>query len=213
MSNELVDRLSRFEDNFTERKPDGTPPREIRATIVAFANCLPEGRSGVLFIGVKDNGKIQGVANPDSLQKTIRDICENNCYPPIKYRCEVLPKDGKQVLAIEVLYSDNKPHFSGPAFVRRGSENVNASEEQFQELVLTRLSKTRELLKWKDRLVSVETRGRSPYTFAWDYKIEEVTAHWVKIFEIPTGRHSSEELEKVSLATDEGRRRLKLIIA
>jgi predicted HTH transcriptional regulator len=55
MEQELIIRLKSEEDNFVERKPDGVKRGEIRETIVAFANSLSEGQTGVLFIGVRDD--------------------------------------------------------------------------------------------------------------------------------------------------------------
>jgi Schlafen, AlbA_2 len=91
--NDLVRRLSNVEDSFTERKLEGARPEELRRTLVAFANSLHEGRTAVLFIGVTENAELKGVRNPDSLQKKIRSLCERDCYPPIKYSCEVLNID------------------------------------------------------------------------------------------------------------------------
>lgn len=51
---DLVKLLGNHEDNFVERKPEGVAPAELRQTVCAFANSVPEGRVGVLFIGIHD---------------------------------------------------------------------------------------------------------------------------------------------------------------
>src|SRR5207247_11139150 len=99
---ELLQRLRNKEDNFTERKPRGVKRDEMRRTIVAFANSVPESQSGVLYIGVLNDGTIQGLDETDSLQKTIRDICERDCYPAIKFRSVSLGVEGKGILAVEL---------------------------------------------------------------------------------------------------------------
>jgi predicted HTH transcriptional regulator len=66
---DLLSRLRNFEDNFAERKRS-SDKREWLETAVAFANSVPLGLAGVLFIGVKNDGTIQGIANLDKLQQT-----------------------------------------------------------------------------------------------------------------------------------------------
>ena len=154
-NDELISRLRKEEDNFVERKPLNTNRGDIRKTVVAFANSMPEGRTGVLFIGIRDDGRIEGVPNPDKLQMTVRKVCEQECYPSIQFSTEVLSTPEGVVLAVVIPESLNKPHFSGPAFVRRGSESVAASREVFDELVYSRNSKCAVILKLKGQIVTV----------------------------------------------------------
>lgn len=123
----LLERLNNHEDGFTERKTEAARSSEFRRTLVAFANSVSEGQTAVLFIGVADDGRVIGVANPDSLQKKLGEIAAKDCYPPVKCQSQVLTVDGKSVVAILVETSMERPHFAGPAFVRRGSESVVAS--------------------------------------------------------------------------------------
>ena len=83
-----------------ERKPGGVNRAEIRQTLVAFANSVPEGSEATLFIGVRDKGEIQGVSNPDETQKLVRAVCEADAYPPIRYRAEVLKEGDKLIVAV-----------------------------------------------------------------------------------------------------------------
>jgi hypothetical protein len=221
---ELMDRLKNHEDNFTERKPDGVKPDEIRKTIVAFSNSVPEGRTGVLYIGLKDNGDIQGVSNSDSLQKTIRSICEKDCYPSIQPRIEVLPIQGKSVIAVVVPESRTRPHFSGPAYVRIGSESIAASEKVFDELITSRLAKPYEILKWKGKVVTVITKTKIPigrlrgslgdsFSTPQECEVKECTPHYVRLRNVANDQYWSASLENVRLATDEKKLgRLMLII-
>jgi|GEM_PF-3085475 predicted HTH transcriptional regulator len=62
----LRNRVNDCEDSLTERKSSGGYSEVIR-TIVGFANSVPEGRTGVLFIGVGNKGEIIGVENPENL--------------------------------------------------------------------------------------------------------------------------------------------------
>jgi hypothetical protein len=216
----VIQRLRNPEDGYVERKPESAKGFEIRKTIVGFANSVPEGIDGILFLGVSNDGKILGLSNPDSLQKTIRNICKVECYPPIKYQSEIVQDDGKNVLAVIVPESRNKPHFSGPSFVRVGSATDIASEEMFNELILNRIDKCRNILRHKGSICTVEAIGRrllsrravgSGYVESAECRIDECTAHYVTFNYIDTGTIFSIELNDISISKDHNKNRLKLI--
>jgi len=172
----LRKRLRDREDNFVERKLESARADEYRATIVAFAVSVPEDRTGVLFVGIADNGDIPGVSNSEYLQRKIKKICDD-CYPPIRPSIEVLDLEGKSVLAVEISADPDRPHFSGPAYARIGSQSVKASPEVFQRLIESRPSRVREILKWKDRLVTV-VKSSGP---AFECAVVDCRAHWVEL--------------------------------
>lgn len=87
-------KLRDHEDNFVERKPAGVNRAEMRKTLVAFANSVPQGQTAILFIGVRDDGSLNSVKAPDSVQKTLNDICARDCYPAIPFRATALTQDG-----------------------------------------------------------------------------------------------------------------------
>ena len=69
----VFDRISHPEDGLTERKTEGAGERDFKETVVAFANSVPQGSEGVLFIGVADKtGEILGCNGIESLQKNTR---------------------------------------------------------------------------------------------------------------------------------------------
>lgn len=219
---ELLERLKHPEDNLTERKLEGAKDADLRKTIVAFANSVPDGQAAVLYVGVSDDTRIKGVANADSLQKTIREICERDCYPPImSVSCCVLPVNGKQVLAVIVQPSNNRPHFAGPAYVRRGSESIVASKEIFEELIASRLEKPRTILKWRGQIITVETVGKKlgntkaleqAYRASYACRVEQCTAHNVTLMDLATNERLDEPLAYVELSWDTEKNKLKLIV-
>jgi len=222
-NDELLSRLKNEEDNFVERKP-GNPKREdIRKTVVAFANSMPEKRTGVLFIGIRNDGRIEGVPNPDKLQMTIREVCEQDCYPPIRFFSEVLQTPDGSVLAVVIPESSNRPHFSGPAFVRRGSESVAASSEFFDELVHSRNSKCAAVLKLKGQVVTVislqHKLGESKrisnggYREGAECRIESANAQTVRLRILVSERVVTEPLDHVTVSYDEERHRSMLVIS
>ncbi len=211
------DRLTHSEDHYTERKPDNVNRRQIRKTLVAFANSVPDDRTGVLFIGITDNGAVQGVSSPDSTLKTVGEVADQECYPAVEIRASAFKVHGKTVVAVEVLPSKKKPHFSGPAYIRSGSKSVQATQDALEELIASRLSVPREILRWKGKQVTVIAKrkrlgdiqylGDNRYLEKHTCEVLECTAHWLKlgITIARTGSRTnlSEPLSNISLSTDE----------
>jgi hypothetical protein len=160
---ELEALLSQSEGELIERKQSLPNRGDLRKTLVAFANSVPDGGFAVLFIGVRDKGEICGVQGIDDAQKTIRSTAEQDCYPPIKFTISTIPKDGKEVLAVMIPHSPERPHFTGHSFVRRGSECVSASKEMLDEMIAMRNDKTRRIIAWKGKDISVE--GKDPKAY------------------------------------------------
>jgi hypothetical protein len=220
---QLIRPLSEAEDSFTERNPEGAHSRDIRRTLVAFANSVPEGRDAALYVGVGGNGAVLGVSNPESLQQTIRNICDQQCYPPIRFVAEALTVNDKVVLAVVVPFSAGRPHFAGRAYVRVGSSSIDASEQMFNELLTQRLAKCRAIIECKDQLVTVVARakelgsttrlGDNGYRAVHECRVIACEPHYVRLFDIGTDRYISEPIENVTLSRDERRgRRLMLIV-
>lgn len=218
----ILARLRAYEDNFVERKPEGVNASEIRQTIVAFANSVPAGGEAVLFVGVHNDGRIQGVKNPDKLQKTVREQCERVCYPPVAFSAQVFDVEGKPVVAVIVPSSTSKPHFSGPAFVRRGSESISASTEMFSELVASRVDKVAAILGMRGgpitviclqhKLGSTEHIADVRYRARSECVVESCDPHTVRLRDITSQQYVTEPLENVTIGRDEERYRPMLIV-
>lgn len=157
---ELLSRLANLEDNFTERKSAGVSPQELRQTLCAFANSLDDEQVAILFIGVDDKtGKVTGVKaeGTDALQKRVREAAEQACYPPITtISSQVIDVYGLLVVAVLIKASTERPHFTGPAYVRQLSESVKASSRMFEELILQRSDKVRAILKMRGKTISFQ---------------------------------------------------------
>src|SRR2546425_9900807 len=105
---ELRKRLLDKEDGWTERKSKGVSSGDIAKTLVAFANSLPDGHQGVLFIGIADkDGNVEGIDETDQRQKKVRQIAEKKIYPPIGYNCRVVREKDKEIIAVIVDASHN----------------------------------------------------------------------------------------------------------
>lgn len=221
---ELLARLDNHEDSFTERKSEGIKAEETRKTVVAFANSLPHNRTAVLFIGVNDQGVIVGVENTDSFQKKINEHLKD-CYPEIPYRQVVLERDGKHIVAVEVSHSKERPHFAGAAYIRNGSQSVKASSKIYDELIATRNSDSYEILKWKNKLVSVQTIDKklgvtvpsanpgAQHRKVYECKITDCDAHTVSLHDLARGVDCHEPLANIILSKDTSKSdRLLLIV-
>ena len=215
----LISRLRSGEDRLTEWKPDGVSDREIRQTLTAFANSISEGEVAVLFIGVADDGRIIGVSDTDKKQKQVRK-CADQCYPPIKHNSLVLDVPEGRVLAIQVVSSD-KPHFSGPAYVRVGSESVCASEAMFTELIASRSGIGQRILKERTKIGRViwQTSPRfpsvaqgEPQIYERAYRVESCDPQFVSIKDETCGHEYRIPIEEVALEFDNEHRVFALIV-
>lgn len=235
---ELIRLLKSSESNWVERKPPGVSSEEIRNTLVAFANSVAKKQHGVLFIGVSDDGKLKGVENADQKQKDVAKIAEQRCYPPVKCEPTAFRVDGVELIAVVVEASNNRPHFSGHAYIRVGSETKKASAEKFEELIASRNDKVRHLLREKDKVITVFWSGQESRVFfenlrlpildirngvEGECKIAACDSQFVQ-FNIITAkgdlpndkwnvsRMALAPIDKVTLAFDNLNRRVKLII-
>src|SRR5258708_24976033 len=114
----LLARLTQSEDTWVERK-QSFDEREVRRTVVGFANALTEGQTAVMFVGAHNKGQHKGLPDADDVQKKV-DGALQRCYPPIPHQTCVLnvDVDGKprEVLAIIVSASTNRTHFPCPTY-------------------------------------------------------------------------------------------------
>lgn len=79
--------------------------KKIARSLAAFANT--EG--GRLLIGVKDNGKIAGIAS-DEEYYMVESAAQRYCKPKVSFETHEWKAEGKTVLEIVVPKSENRPH-------------------------------------------------------------------------------------------------------
>jgi predicted HTH transcriptional regulator len=212
---DLLLRLQNFEDNFVERKTI-SDYKDWLKTAVAFANSTPIGYPAVLFVGVRDDGTVQ-VGNNANLEKLQRSVSEkiNDAYPPIYHFHRVLQdENGNQFLAVIIPGSEQRPHFAGQAYVRVGSDSKAASEPQFQTLIAQRQSKAYEILKWKDRQITLQSHTdptRLHLKFNPVYVILEDCNQFYLTYKLNQARRSL-PIAYVEISFDDVQKCLKLIV-
>jgi predicted HTH transcriptional regulator len=102
--------------------------RKIARTFSAFANT----RGGKLLIGVKDNGKINGIRSEEEAYMA-ESAAHLFCKPAVSYHLKKWIVEGRCVLEIEIHASSQRPHYakneSGQwvAYVRVADQNFQAN--------------------------------------------------------------------------------------
>jgi hypothetical protein len=146
------------ESELLERKKSCPNGSELRQTLVAFANSVPPGQFGVLLLGVAPDGSLHSVDSPDQTQKSILRIATQECYPPIRCSLQLFRHDQRDLLAVIIPYSDQRPHFSGRSYVRIGSVSKEASDPQFEQLIASRHDKVAKISGVLGQVIDVRFR-------------------------------------------------------
>jgi Putative DNA-binding domain len=217
----LIARIANLEDGLTERKQGLHSNEDIRKATVSFVNSVPEGRTAVLYIGVSNDGTIVGVSTEDAekFQIRVRRICEDECFPPIAIQlAEVLNVQGKNVVAFEFGPSQNRPHFTGHAYMRVGSESVKVSASKLDELIASRNTKAGRLITAKDKhellALILPARSRIPGQLPLarqrnlQCKVENCDAHTAKFYDIADQQYIDLPLEFLVFGVDRNLNRL-----
>jgi hypothetical protein len=220
-----MDIVWQAEDSLRERKVE-SDLKDLLKTMVAFANSVAPEDVAQIFIGVTDDGTIQGLVDPDSIEKSVKKQADK-IYPEIYYKCHVFVDNGKSYLRVDIRHNGLAPHFGGPAWVRRGSETIKATEQVYQQMVELRSQKTRKLAQWLNVPITVEGTSK-PLKFAspaalmsleWSVgkhraELIEVNSHWVT-FRVYHEKHHldvSEPVERLLLSWDHENKRPKVLI-
>jgi hypothetical protein len=171
--------LNRSEDPWIERKQSYNE-KELRRTIVGFANSVGEGQTAVLFIGADNNGNHKGVADADQAQRDISRLLQR-CYPPIKFQIfDVIHEAASgavSIIAVVVPFSSDRPHFVGPAYIRRGSETVEASREVFLDLIASQNDRARRIIQFKNQQIRLQIRSPKGFFYEIEAIVESCDAH------------------------------------
>lgn len=113
-------------------------PEKIIKELVAFANT----DGGYLFLGVSDEGQIDGLKFAEEEQFLLERAIEKYCFPAFSYTAYPISLDnGRTVLVYHVFESIDKPHFiklkiedQALCYVRIKDRTVQASKEMRQIL-------------------------------------------------------------------------------
>ena len=128
-----------FENLNVEFKQEYVP--DIRKEVMGFANA--EG--GSIFVGVRKDGTVLGVANPDEVMLQIVNSLKDSLAPDVMpfVRVNTVRIEEKQGVEIQVTTGTNRPYYlrekglkpSG-VYVRKGSSTQPMTEEGIREMIL-----------------------------------------------------------------------------
>ena len=129
---ELESLMSDLESDFVERKESAADGRKIRRNICAFANDLPgDGRSGVVLIGVRDDGSCASLPIDDDLLTRLANVRgEGDILPLASMTVQKRVLKGCEVAVVFVEPSADTPvRYHGRVWVRVGPSVREGSVE------------------------------------------------------------------------------------
>lgn len=160
-----------------------------------------------------DDGTVdQREVDFDELQKKVNRMRQKT-YPRVPYMQRVIKDGNKQILAVVVLGSEQRPHFAGQSFIRVGSETKEATPQQLDFLIAQRNSKMYRISQAVGTQISVRFKhlyGNGTFTMSQSivYLIE--CNEWWLIVKVNDETYISFPLADVELSFDNKRRTLEL---
>lgn len=127
----------------------GTLPDSIPKEIVAFANT--EG--GELFVGIRDDGSVVSVADPDDVMTRISNVAHDTILPDVMPFIQIrsVEMDGKQVVKTTIAVGTERPYYLAKeglkpkgVFVRRGSACIPLNEAGIRDMIMETSGKSYE---------------------------------------------------------------------
>ena len=128
-----------FENQEVEFKQEYVP--EIRKEVIAFANAS----GGTILIGVRKDGAIIGVDDPDAIMLQVAGSLKDSIAPDIMpfVNIKTVEIDGKTVVEINIATGTNRPYYirekglkpSG-VYVRKGSSSQPMTDEGIREMII-----------------------------------------------------------------------------
>lgn len=158
MQDTLLQYIESGESEILEFKPSLSQKDKIMESISAFSNT----KGGTILIGIQDNGMISGV---DTGTRTLEDLAnyvKRNTDPPIFPSIEQYQNQGKNVIAIVVSESDDKPvFFHDKAYKRVGRSNHRIAAHEIRSLA----KQERKTLLWDEKVCDNATHD----DIDWNY--------------------------------------------
>ena len=113
---------------------------DIRKEIIAFANC----DGGKLYIGVRDDGTVVGVDNPDRTALQISNMARDAIKPDITMFMHygTIEESGKKIVAIDIQRGTDRPYYIAKkgmrpegVCVRQGYSAVPATDTAIRHMI------------------------------------------------------------------------------
>lgn len=117
---------------FKEKLPD--PPKKLAHEMAAFANV----QGGTILIGVRDDGVITGVDDPDSVIRDVANLARDVVKPAIRPEIHRENADGFSIVRIEIPRQMLPRQVDGKHYLRVGTTVRQASSEEVAALYTNR---------------------------------------------------------------------------
>ena len=113
---------------------------DIKKEIIAFANC----DGGKLYIGVRDDGTVVGLDNPDGTALQISNMVRDAIKPDITMflHYETVEENGKKIVAIDIQRGTDRPYYIAKkgmrpegVYVRQGYSAVPATDTAIRHMI------------------------------------------------------------------------------
>lgn len=113
---------------------------DIKKEIIAFAN----SNGGKLYIGVKDDGSVVGVADSDSVSLQISNMVRDTIKPNVTMflHYETVEVNGKKIVAVDIQRGTDRPYYIAKkgmrpegVYVRQGYSSVPATDTAIRHMI------------------------------------------------------------------------------
>lgn len=113
---------------------------EIKKEIIAFANC----DGGKLYIGVRDDGTVMGLSDPDGVSLQISNMVRDAIKPDVTMflHYETMEVDGKEIVAVDIQRGTDRPYYLAKkgmrpegVYVRQGYSSVPATDTAIRYMI------------------------------------------------------------------------------
>lgn len=130
--------MSLYESETVELKEIYTT--DLKKEVIAFANT----NGGVIYIGVKDNGEIIGVDNPDFIMQQVSNTLRDSVRPDVSMfiNMTLLKDEDRFYIRLEVGQGTKKPYYLSDkglkptgVYVRSGTTSAPASEDAIRMMI------------------------------------------------------------------------------
>lgn len=113
---------------------------EIKKEIIAFAN----SNGGKLYVGVRNDGTVSGLDNPDRTALQISNMVRDTIKPDVTMflHYETIEEDGKKIVAVDIRRGTDRPYYivkkgmrPEGVYVRQGYSSVPATDAAIRHMI------------------------------------------------------------------------------
>lgn len=113
---------------------------DIKKEIIAFAN----SDGGILYVGVRDDGEVIGLDDPDGSALQISNMVRDSIKPDVTMflHYQTIEADGKKIIEVSVQRGTDRPYYLAKkgmrpegVFVRQGYSSVPATDTAIRQMI------------------------------------------------------------------------------